>query len=574
VNKLHIALIAISLASTSTPAVYGSINMVKRNIVLKSVMPILDNPVVPLLTQATTDADVAKNSGLSIEPEHLYRWVFNPSESFSFVVAGKDIDHSDSAILTVWDWENHPVAQTRFVIPFTNKMQFLPKCRGTYVLTLDGMKDDKCIYRLIRSFAVCPSNGEKRKLWKESGFWVGQCSFPGWQGARLDDGRLTAPAGLTVDESRDLDAELVARMGVQVARINLAVERRDSNGYKLDFDLTDKNVKAFVSKGLQLDLQFFMAYGAGSGPIKDQYIDVPVEQAALYPIREIPYRHYVNEIARRYGKYAMFFQVGNEPGNEYQYKGTADDFVETSVQSIDEVRKTWPLIPITNGGYCNTGDTMKAIVKGLKGKMDFVSYHCHDTFAGLKNWYAAMQQVHSEAGYASPKFANTEMGFYMTTVGGERTNAVYEIQKLIYCWAHEHIGVLLYSSREIYWPRQYLPKNGADYGFVDYFFCPRFVYGATSAFLDRYAGYRFERVIKESDNVHAYEFRRGKTSMVAFFAVNGSTSIKIQTDAKSVSLIDPMGNQTGINCSNEVVINAGEYPQTLVFSGAEKIELL
>ncbi len=573
-NKLHVGLIAMSLAIASASLVYGGNRVVKHNIVLKPVMAALDSSVVPLLTQETVDADVAKDSGLSMETERSCRWVYNSGDPFGVVAKSTAGGGIDSAVLTVWDWENRPVAQKRFGSGFVSNVSFTVQGRGTYVLTLDGMSGDTCVYRLIRSFAVCPSNVEKRKLWKESGFWVGQCSFPGWMGARLDDGRLTAPAGLTVDESRDLDAELVARMGVQVARINLAVERRDDNGYKLDFDLTEKSVKAFASKGLELDLQFFMAYGAGAGPIKDQYAGVPVEQAALYPVREIPYRHYVNEIAKRYGKYAIFFQVGNEPGNEYQYKGTADDFIETSVQTIDEVRKTWPKIPITNGGYCNTGDTMKAIVRGLNGKMDFVSYHWHGDFTGLKSWFAGMQQIHKEAGYADPKFANTEMGFYMTKVGGERINAVYEIQKLIYCWAHEHIGVLLYSSREIFWPRQYLAKNGADYGFVDYFFCPRFVYGATSAFLDRYAGYKFERVIKESDNVHAYEFRRGKTRMVAFFAVNGPTPIKIQTDAKSISLIDPMGNQTKIKTSHEVNVNAGEYPQTLVFSGAEKIELL
>lgn len=573
-NILHVGLIAMSLIYASALVAYSGNGVVKHSIVLKPVMAALDNPGVPLLTQETVDADVAKDSGLSMEPERPCRWVYNSGEPFSVIVKSTAKGKTDNTILTVWDWENRPVAQTRFDGSFVSRIAFVVKGRGTYVVTLDGMSGDKCLHRLIRSFAVCPSNVEKRKLWKESGFWVGQCSFPGWMGARLDDGRFSAPEGLTVDESRDLDAELVARMGVQVARINLAVERRDANGYKLDFDLTDKGVKAFTSKGLELDLQLFMPYGAGAGPIKDQYADVPVAQATLYPIREIPYRHYVNEIAKRYGKYAIFFQVGNEPGNAQQYMGTANDFIETVTQSVDEIRKTCPQSPITNGGYCVMNDTMKEIAKGIKGKTDFVSYHWHGDFTGLKSWFAGMQQIHNEAGYASPKFANTEMGYYMTKVGGERINAVYEIQKLIYCWAHEHIGVLLYSSREIFWPRQYLPKNGADYGFVDYFFCPRFVYGATSAFLDRYAGYKFERVIKESDNVHAYEFRRGKNRMVAFFAINGSVPVRFQTDARSVSLIDPMGNQTRIKGSNEVTVDAGEYPKTLVFNGAEKIELL
>ena len=56
-----------------------------------------------------------------------------------------------------------------------------------YGLTLDGMAAGRCAFRLVRSFSVCPSNAQARRRWSQSGFWIGQCSFPGrvFKGMRM-----------------------------------------------------------------------------------------------------------------------------------------------------------------------------------------------------------------------------------------------------------------------------------------------------------------------------------------------------------------------------------------------------
>lgn len=538
----------------------------KRVLKLSPRMPCIPDPGVPALSDTPPDADVVAEKSLAIDPVSPYRWVASPGQSFELNVSAKAGEEIDRAVLTVWDWENRPVAQVTFAVPFAEAVECKVEGRGAYVLTLDGMRGKDCRLRLVRSFSVCPSNEARRSLWKNSGFWVGQCSFPGWHDVEIR-GRSAHPPGLTADESRNLEAELVARMGAQVARINLNVQRRDTEGLDLDFTLTDKCVNAYVSRGMDLDVQLFGPYGDGPGPVLDKYAGKPED--AIYPLKEKPYRHYVRETAARYAKHARFFQIGNEPGNPHQYGGTAEEFVDQVKQAVDEIRRAAPRIPITNGGYCFANEDTQRVIDGVRGLTDFVSYHWHGDLPGMKQFWADIDRLHRKAGYSDIRYANTEMGYHMPTVGGERTNAVCEMQKLLYCWAHGQIGVLLYSSRELSWPRQ----HEAEYGFVDYFFCPRFVYGAVSAFLDRYAGFRFERIIRESDNLHAYEFRSGSRRMIAVFALKPPVKVTLKTDARSATLLDPMGNESAISDAKRVTIQAGEYPQAVVLDEASTVEL-
>lgn len=527
-------------------------------------------PGVPSLTENPPDADLAGGESLSIEPAIPYRWVASPGQVIKLTVRAVPAEGTDRAVLTVWDWENRPVAQRRFDVPFAGVVEFRASGRGTYVLTLDGMCGEECRMRLVRSFSVCPSNQEKRPLWKDSGFWVGQCSFPGWHDRQMK-GRPVNPPGLSADDSRELEADLVARMGVQVARINLVVRRRDPEGMDLDFSLADKCVEAYVSRGLKLNVQLFNPYGKWPGPVLDKYFNA--KPGIIYPLKEEPYRHYIRETAARYAKHAVFFQIGNEPGNPHQYGGTAEEFIDQIIQAADEIRRAAPGIPITNGGYCFDNEDTQRVIEGIRGLTDFASYHWHGDLPYMKRFWAGINRLHRKAGYTGVRYANTEMGHIIPAVGDERKHAVVEMQKLLYCWAHGHIGVLLYSSRELWWPRQYSYDGLSDYGFVDYFFCPRFAYGAASAFLDYYAGFRFDRILRESDNLHAYQFRSGKRRLVAVFAVNSPETITLRTDARSAVLIDPMGNASPIADPKSITVQAGEYPQTVALEEACRVEL-
>jgi hypothetical protein len=182
-----------------------------------------------------------------------------------------------------------------------------------------------------------------------------------------------------------------------------------------------------------------------------------------------------------------------------------------------------------------------------------------------------------DLGYDQPRFANTEMGLAMPYVERESAAAAIILQKLLYCWAHGDEGVLLYSSREPVYGNPELCRrqwgwHTPDYGFVDYFFCPRPVYGAASALLDWYAGARFERILHESDHFHAYAFREGDRRLVAFFALGEPVSVTL-AGGSPACLIDPMGNATPLPDARNVRAQAGTYPQTVLFDSPEPVRL-
>lgn len=564
VSLLVIAHTATALGASAEPAVKAHA-IPRRLITLHPRLPGLADPGVPALTATPPDADGVGRDSLGMEPARPYRWIVSPGQDFEFSVRGTTWEGTDRAVLTLWDWKNQPVEQTSFTMPFVGCVRCRVDGRGTWVLTLDGMRGTQCAMRLIRSFSAGPDNNARRSEWKSSGFWIGQCSFPGWHHLTVK-GHTVHPSGLTADQSRDLDAELVARMGVHIARINLEVRRRDAKGIDLDFSLADKCVDAYVSRGMGLDVQLFCAYGDGPGPVLDKYRDAAGN--AIYPLKEQAYRHFVRETVRRYARHARFIQIGNEPGNTHQYGGTAREYADQVQQAAGEIRQVAPGVPITNGGYCLDNEDTRQIIAAIRGLTDFASYHWHGPFAGLKEFWARMDQLHREAGYIGLKYANTEMGYPMPKVGSERANAVHVMQKLLYCWAHGHQGVLLYSSREPGWPRQ----HDTEYGFVDHFYCPRFIYGASTAFLDKYAGFRFERTLVENDNLHVYEFRSGGQRIVAAFAVKSPARITLRSDAASATLIDVMGNEFPLPETERINVQAEDYPQSVLFCGATSVE--
>jgi hypothetical protein len=129
---------------------------------------------------------------------------------------------------------------------------------------------------------------------------------------------------------------------------------------------------------------------------------------------------------------------------------------------------------------------------------------------------------------------------------------------------------MLYSSRELDSPRQ----HANEYGFVDYFFCPRFAYGTISAVLDQYAGMRPYKILLETENLHAYLFKDNTRIMATVFAATKPGTLRLSGNAKNITIIDPMGNVREIGKGPEVEIEAGYYPKTVVFYGAEDVRLL
>ena len=533
-------------------------------VALEPGMPAIREPGVPALWGKVEDAD-RMAPGLRIAPAKAWQWVFCPGDVIAFTVSADGV--GDRATLTFWDWNCRPVAQRRFGVPGSESVTVAVTGRGTYLLTLDAFSGGECKARLARSFSVCPSNLDRREEWRTGELLVGTCSFPGRQHWRNDFGPANPP-GLSEQEARETDADLSARLGMVLVRPDLPVSWPAADR-EMDFALADKCMECFTSRGFKLALQIGFPLETG-WTLMPQY-DAVTDPKWRYPRREEVVREYAEAVAARYGPQSEFIELYNEPDNADFWRGTVEEFVDTHQWMAESVRNAYPQATIISGGLCLVDPERTGLIaRGIRPWVDAVGYHSHGGVDNLSSVMVAMRAVHAAAGYDMPTFINTEMGFANWRLDMERNSAATAVQKLLFCWAHGNRAALLYCSRDIGGPR-----GSGDWGYIDYFMCPRFTYGAVAAFMDHYAGAKFEGTLRETNGLHVYAFRKGDQRLVPVFTAGGDARpVRLETDARRVTVLDPMGNATSTEqIDGAVTLTAGLYPQTVVLDGASRVSV-
>jgi hypothetical protein len=551
--------IALLLALLAVP---NARSAAQTSVPLRPAMPEIAQNLAPALWAGIPDADKLK-SGMHLSPRVPFHWVFEPGTPVTIEAASGITD--SSFVLTVWDWNRRPIWQKQYSSPLKQTFTFDVKGRGVYLLTLDSMKAGKAESRLARSFCVSPDNKGKQALWRNSAFKPGCCSFPGRQNWKNDYGAGNPP-GLTEDESRSVDAELSARLGLVLVRPDLPVIHRKPED-PFDFTLADKSIKVWTDRGFDLALQ--VAYPAeADAMVLPEYAGVK-DPKWRYPHTDDEIRRFAEETLKRYGPKSAFIEVFNEPDNLDFWKGTVPQFLKTHKIVWEAAHRLAPGKPVISGGLClmdpeRTGQ----IARGLAGMVDGVGYHSHGGVDTLEAAFTAERALHAAAGYTGPTFYNTEMGYANWRLDMEAMSAATAVQKLIYCWAHKNACALLYASREIGGPR-----GSGDWGMLDYTFCPRFSYGTVSAFCDWYAGSVFNVALAERNGLYIYEFHQGHKKVLSLYAAGeGSRPATIQTDATSALLVDAMGNAAPLDIvAGAIHVDVSAYPQTLILEGASKV---
>lgn len=506
---------------------------------------------VPLLRQVTTaeyDADWS-DKGLKMYPQNSFQWIVSPGETFSLNVAVDDRERGQDAVLTVWDWFNIPVGQLHFDAPANEVIEFIVDGRGVYLLTLDRFDGNRHVSRLVRSFGVVPSNQGCRDLWKTEEFFVGVASFPDRQNWTNPFGHMR-PEGLAAFQSAVLEADLTARLGIQVVRLNAG---------------TDWIYRLYESNGVQPYLQLWM-----EGDLLPQYSHI-VEGAWRYPKQEKPVRQHYGEIAKLYGDKALFFEINNETDNRDFWRGTTEEYIENLGWALDEFTEHAPDAIITNGGYTLLEpDMTKEYVEAFRDKLDWISFHTHGPLPECVEIFDKIRQLHNEAGYEDPVYVNTEMGMCAWRLDIEKQQAIVNVEKILYFWAQGNRGVILYNSRDDQGPR--LANNYAGWGYLDHFMCPRFSYGTISALIDWYAGASFDSILVEEPGLHVYMFSGNDRWLASVMApgddMQSRKTVTVASDATKAYILDPMGNAAPVAEPESVTVKTDAYPVTVVFYGA------
>lgn len=544
-----------------------------RRVVLAPDSPVLENGTVPQLHEVMPEHHLS-GGGLSLVPvAGPYEWTkVGPTDDPFLIHVRVEAAKFDHATLSVWNWQNHLVQQWRVPAGSEETIAFSIRGLGSYLITLDGSREGAYRERLIRNIAVTADQRAARAAWKTDEFFVGICAFPGryhWK----PGGEPTLPAGLTEQQARDLEAGLIARLGLQVVRTDESLEmgrRKNAAGeeeYYFDFSRMDAAVESYTRRGFQLALQTMNAADWAVLPHYDHH----GMNRWRYPHREQPQRAYLAALVERYREKARFVQISNEPDQIGYWSGTNEEFVTQFLFSRDEIRRVAPELPITNGGYSLVDEEKCAFfINELHGLVDFPAYNAHGNLADYKRSFATMRRLQAAAGDTATRWVNTETGYSAWRLEQERRQAQIDAQKVLYSWANGHAGVLLFCSRMTRPPGR---DGTPDFGLLDYQYCPRFVYGSIAALTGVLGGASFRETLVESDDIHLYLFERGEERIVAGFTIGEeAVSTEITTDAREIVALDEMGNKKpSVVSTGSLPLALDGYPRYWILRGATTV---
>ncbi|MFP4171395.1 MAG: hypothetical protein ACLFV4_00635 [Candidatus Hydrogenedentota bacterium] len=508
---------------------------------------------VPRLHVTDMEDAIITADSMTIEPEERYAWIVEPDESIDMTLTGRDPELGDRAVLTVWDWRNRPIARHGFDIPFTEPVRFEIEGRGVYLLTLDRFDGEQCVSRLVRSVGAVSDNRDKREIWNDGEFFIGTAVFPGRMHWSNEIGPAFLPE-LGEEGTAELEAELNARLGVQVARLTA-----DEEGISL-----------YDDTGFLLHLKVF-----ARGEIDPAYEDMAGEADVDFrlPRTESAAQADFKEAAQDWADKAFFVQIQNEPDNESFWLGSAEEYVEHYRWGYEAFKREASDLPLSAGGY--TGelpDRLEVFVHELKPIMDWVTFHTHGPLLDCIEKYEKIAALHEEAGYTDPVWVNTEMGSRAWRLDQDRQQAIDAVQKTLYFWARGHRGVTIYRSRDILRGPGRV-ENGC-WGYLDYFMAPRFTYGVLSALIDIYAGAEFSSALHLSDTLHLYKFTRDGVQLITAFRPDGSNGepITLVGDMPAIQQFDAMGNAASLT-GEQVEIDAGALPITVEWPSEANVSL-
>lgn len=543
-----------------------------RRVELAPDSPVLANAAVTPLHEIMPEHHLS-GEGLSLVPAAgLYEWTkVGPTDEPFRLNVRVDAVKYDHATLSIWNWHNHLVQQWRLPAGADEMVAITIRGLGSYLITLDGSHEGVHRERLIRNIAVTTDNHAARAGWKTDEFFVGICAFPGryhWK----PEGQPTLPQGLTEQQARDREADLIARLGLQVVRTDESLEmgrRKNAAGeeeYYFDFSRMDAAVESYARHGFQLALQTMNAADWAVLPHYDHHGN----NRWRYPHREHPQRAYLAALVERYRGHARFVQISNEPDQTGYWSGSNEEFVTQFLFSRDELRRVAPELPITNGGYSLVDEEKCAFfIHELHGLVDFPAYNAHGNLADYKRSFATMRRLQSAAGDTATRWVNTETGYSAWRLEQERRQAQIDAQKVLYSWANGHAGVLLFCSRMTRPPGR---DGTPDFGLLDYQYCPRFVYGSIAALIGTLDTASFRETLVESDDLHLYLFERGEDRIIAGFTIGeGAVTTKINTDAREIFAIDEMGNQKALDSGGAHSLVLDGYPRYWLLRGATKV---
>lgn len=521
-----------------------------------------------------------------------YDWIYNPGATFSFRVQAPAAKDCVRAVVSLWDWSGNIVySKTYTKFPVDDILTLKAECHGVWLVTFDAYADakgDSLKSRLVKSFGTPVDATSARALWREKNdYLLGSCFFPAryyywkneysWNYPTLP--KLSPPDGI----------ERLVRLGARAGFTILRIDDHPDKASKSHDDVFHEILTCLERH----DIQAF--WGTGLKP--KSFVGDTLELSSDFAEEDEKVSYLCENYIKPGNSIVSVVQIGNEPAHHEFWSGTREQYQWMYSYVEKKLHAANPKLLVLHGATCPAGadlggeklkdpaayeikkKTQEEWYLGFYRDMtrdaaafgNTWAYHNHGALtSGTIGWRNWEQETLSKFGFTG-NFLQTEGGACSWRPDFEMTTCNEVMQKIINAWANGEKGWMQYTLASETKPSRYGRMVSWDILHA-YDFEPRFQYGTIAAMADTMAGCTFERRLYYKTNepgpALAALFRHPKGKLIAWFSVDGKGSINVSSDARTGSLIDPMGNALDVAQPRKVTLSLQKYPQYLLLEGA------
>ena len=231
------------------------------------------------------------------------------------------------------------------------------------------------------------------------------------------------------------------------------------------------------------------------------------------------FANFARECVRRYGGNVRYWEVWNEPDNEF-WRGTPEQYAQLFDAVYVAIKKVSPTASVINGGVSEVRRPPDFVPKWQAAAHfppDIFAYHSHAPLTGMLEASAFVRADLKAAHWGMPVW-NNEAGFSSNGSRTERDQAIALAKKMSYSPA---LGDSAYYWYDLHNDGPDLHENEHNFGLLQNDYSPKASAVAARTVIDSLNGHRFIRRIafKETPQVFAllYGSPDGKSGVVSLW---------------------------------------------------------
>lgn len=356
----------------------------------------------------------------------------------------------------------------------------------------------------------------------------------------------------------DLEAEAIALIGAKILRVAIGFH---------DVKRVDQIIDEFSKRGVNFNLII-----GGYPKLRDK--NGKITEKPDYK----RFKQELGKIFKRYKGKVKYWELLNEPDIARSAHPAVDEYVELTKIAKKELDEIDPSASLVSAGFCTfyhkiRGEFQKETMARCSNQFKLHCFHGH---GGFKKYISHIDnrllKMREENNITIPWYSNETA---LSSSGmNKKAQSVALFKKLLFAWSRKTVGYTWYCLRN----KGADPLNGElNYGMFDLDFYPKAVYVAFNTIAKIYKGKKFIRQASlKNKSDWAFVFKGDNEIVIGAWTEESfeANALLAETDAKTVEIIDLMGNVKPVNkYGNNVLTPLSKDPYSLVLKGASYAKL-